>query len=126
MAELSDFEQGFLLGVLTSSASFGGTGREAQILLRLHTRHSALLEWLERALPGSRLYGPYFHGGRGYLQWSARGSFLRQELVPLIARHAGWLDDHVRERFLDMCRRYGMSPETKTEPGLTSPREEAG
>lgn len=126
MAELSDFEQGYLLGILASGASFGGTGREPQILLRLHTRHAALLRWMERALEGSRLYGPYFHGGRAYFQWSARGSFLRQELVPLIARHAAWLDDHVRERFLDMCRRYGMSPEAQTEGGLTSRQEEAG
>lgn len=126
MVELTDFERGYLLGVLTSSASFGGSGREPQILLRLHTRHASLVTWLERVLPGSRVHGPYFHGGRAYLQWSARGSFLRQELVPLLARHAGWLDEHVRERFLDMCRRYGMSPETQTEDGLTSRREGAG
>ncbi|MGZ3416270.1 MAG: hypothetical protein ACXVEF_23155 [Polyangiales bacterium] len=124
MVELTEFEQGYLLGILATGASFGGTGREPQILLRLHTRHVALVRWLERVLEGSRLYGPYFHGGRQYLQWSARGSFLRQQLVPLLARHSNWLDDHARERFFTMCRAYGMSPEPPKGAGLTSPREE--
>ena len=41
-------------------------------MLRMHVRHerSALAR---RALPASRLYGPYHHADRTYYQWMARG-----------------------------------------------------
>ena len=107
---LSPFEEGFLLGLLVGEGSFGGTGKAPQITLRMHTRHERMFAWLQRRFPDSRLYGPYFHGGRQYLQWMARGNFLRQTLVPLIAKRARWLDPYVRERFLTMCASYGMSP----------------
>jgi hypothetical protein len=116
--QLTDFEAGYLLGLLVGEGSFGGTGKQPQITLRMHARHAKLFLWLEQRLAGSKLYGPYFHGGRSYLQWMARGSFLRQELVPFIAKHAGWLDDHVLERFLAMCRTYGLDPQVSREPGL--------
>jgi len=116
--DLTDFEAGYLLGLLVGEGSFGGTGKHPQVTLRMHARHAKLFLWLERRLPGSKLYGPYFHGGRSYLQWMARGSFLRQELVPFIAKHAGWLDEHVAERFSAMCRAYGLDPETSRDPGL--------
>lgn len=118
MAELSEFEKGYLIGLLVGEGSFGGTGSQPQITLRMHTRHAKLFLWLERRLPGSKLYGPYFHAGRNYLQWMARGAFLRQQLVPLLAAHIGWLDDHARERFLTMCRTYGISPELEDTEGL--------
>jgi hypothetical protein len=107
----SDFETGFLLGLLLGEGTFSGTGKQPQITLRMHSRHAKLFLWLERRFPGSKLYGPYFHGGRSYFQWMARGAFLRQELVPLIAEHIDWLDDYARERFLTMCRTYGLSPD---------------
>jgi hypothetical protein len=50
----------------------------------------------------------------------ARGDYLRQVLVPLIAAHRGWLDDHVAGRFDAMCERYGISeagPERSSTPG---------
>jgi hypothetical protein len=50
----------------------------------------------------------------------ARGDYLRQVLVPLIAAHRGWLDDHVAGRFDAMCERYGISeagPEPNSTPG---------
>ncbi|MBI2391798.1 MAG: hypothetical protein HYV09_19565 [Deltaproteobacteria bacterium] len=118
--ELSDFEAGFVLGLLAGEGSFGGTGRQPQVTLRMHARHAKLFYWLERRFPESKLYGPYFHGGRSYFQWMARGSFLRQTLAPLIARHAAWLDDHVAARFHAMCRTYGLSPDAPADgdPGL--------
>lgn len=111
VTSLSEFEQGFVVGLLLGEGSFGGTGKQPQITLRMHTRHAKLFLWLERKLPGSRLYGPYFHSGRSYLQWMARGAFLRQELVPMLASRIGYLDEYARERFLTMCRTYGLSPD---------------
>jgi len=94
------FERGFLLGVLVSSGHFGGDGRQPQVTLRMHTDHAALFHWIDSRFPGGKLYGPYRHDGRSYYQWMARGSFLRERLLPL-------LDAHLRPE-LDQkaCRRY--------------------
>jgi hypothetical protein len=84
----------------------------------MHERHEKLFRWLTTRFPAGRLYGPYHHGGRDYFQWMARGPFLREFLVPLIAARRAWLDDHVAARFDAMCERYGLSP---GNPVLFSP-----
>jgi hypothetical protein len=100
---------GYLLGLLAGEGHFGGDGRQAQVTLRMHTRHEKLFRWLESTFPGGRLYGPYHHGGRDYYQWMARGPFLRETLVPLVAAHLELLDDYVAARFRQMCERYGLA-----------------
>ncbi len=103
----TQFDHGFLVGLLVGEGHFGGDGRQAQVTLRMHVRHEAIFRWLERIFPGGRLYGPYHHGGRDYLQWMARGPFLRDELVPILDR---WLspdlDRHSFDRFQLMKARY--------------------
>jgi hypothetical protein len=46
----------------------------------------------------------------------ARGPFLRETLVPLVAAHQGLLDDYVAQRFRDMCERYGLTPVAAPSP----------
>jgi hypothetical protein len=99
---------GYLLGLLAGEGHFGGDGRQAQVTLRMHTRHEKIFRWLESTFPGGRLYGPYHHGGRDYYQWMARGPFLRETLVPLVSAHLDLLDDYVVARFRQMCDRYGL------------------
>jgi hypothetical protein len=114
MSNLPDdrsFEAGVLVGLLVGEGHFGGDGRRAHITLRMHTRHRAIFEWLVAHVPGGRLYGPYDHAGRSYYQWMVRGTALRDDLVPFLARHLDpTLDDHVYGRFRDMCDRYGLGP----------------
>jgi hypothetical protein len=98
-----------LMGILIGEGHFGGDGRQPQITLRMHTDHEALFRWLEKTFPGGRLYGPYHHGGRSYFQWMARGSFLREELVPLLDRHLeAELDGKAFARFRAMKERYRL------------------
>lgn len=104
--EIDDRSAGFLIGVLVGEGSFGGDGRQPQISVRMHTRHERLFRWLESAIPGSRLYGPYTHGDRSYYQWMVRGEVLRTVLAPLIHRHWDLLDDYTAARFQAMCARY--------------------
>jgi len=106
---LDEFEEGFLLGLLVGEGHFGGDGRQPQVTVRMHVRHEKLFRWLIARFPESRLYGPYFHGGRSYFQWMARGRFLREVLVPFVAARRAFLDDHVAARFATMCERYGLS-----------------
>ena len=103
----TQFEAGLLVGLLVGEGHFGGDGRQPQVTLRMHVRHEAIFRWLERTFPGGRLYGPYHHGGRHYLQWMARGSFLRDELVPLLdQRLSAELDVHSYDRFQLMKAHY--------------------
>jgi hypothetical protein len=107
-SHLDAFTQGFFIGLLVGEGHFGGDGRQAQVTLRMHTRHKRMFDWLVVTFPGARLYGPYLHDGRSYYQWMARGQYLRDVIVPLVAAHLEMLDDHVRTRFLTMCERYRL------------------
>lgn len=111
-----DRSTGFILGLLASDAHFGGDGVSAQITLRLHTRREATLQWLIRVLPGSRVNGPYYHGGRNYFQWSVRGVYLRDYMVPLIQRHRDLLDDYAAARFDRMCADYHLERRPLPDP----------
>ena len=107
---LSEFDLGFLVGILVGEGHFGGDGRQPEVTLRMHTRHERLFRWLESRFPGGRLYGPYHHGGRSYYQWMARGRYLRDMLAPLIAERLDDLDTYAAERFRKMCIDYGIGP----------------
>ena len=103
----TQFELGFLVGLLVGEGHFGGDGRQPQVTLRMHVRHEAIFRWLERTFPGGRVYGPYDHGGRRYLQWMARGPFLRDELAPLLDRYLSpAVDGHSFDRFQLMKAHY--------------------
>jgi hypothetical protein len=103
----TQFEFGFLAGLLVGEGHFGGDGRQPHVTLRMHVRHEAIFRWLERTFPGGRVYGPYDHGGRHYLQWMARGPFLRDELVPMLDRLLSpSLDRHSFDRYELMKARY--------------------
>ena len=67
---LTDRDEGLVVGLLIGQGHFGGDGRQPHVTLKMHIRHEALLRWLEDRIPGSRLYGPYDHGGRLF-QWMA-------------------------------------------------------
>ena len=105
---MNDFEEGFLLGVLVGEGHFGGDGRQPQVTLRMHVRHEELFRWLAASVPGSKLYGPYHHGGRDYYQWMVRGKALQEELLPLLNRRIHHVDAHVRERIMTMIDRYKL------------------
>jgi hypothetical protein len=103
----TQFDFGFLVGLLVGEGHFGGDGRQPHVTLRMHVRHEAIFRWLEQAFPGGRLYGPYNHGGRHYLQWMARGPFLRDELVPMLDQLLSpSLDRHSFDRYELMKTRY--------------------
>lgn len=135
----TDFEKGLLVGLLIGEGHFGGDGRQPQVTLRMHVRHAALFRWIERVFPGGRTYGPYDHGGRHYLQWMARGAYLRNEIAPLVRSSlSDEIDTYARQRFDQMQGRYAAklgladsanaeavigesTPSTEAEPASSSP-----
>lgn len=105
---LNSIEEGFFLGVLVGEGHFGGDGKQAQITLRMHTRHARLFSWLMDKFPNSKLYGPYHHGGRHYFQWMARGPVLKNEVLPILINNFDLFDEHIQKRINEMCDRYGL------------------
>lgn len=100
-------DEGVLVGLLIGEGHFGGDGKQPHITLRMHTRRASLFAWLETTFPGGKLYGPYHHGGRSYFQWMARGTFLRETLLPILDRHlVVTLDDDAHARYRAMRERY--------------------
>ena len=51
----TQFEIGYLVGLLVGEGHFGGDGRRPQVTLRMHIRHEAIFRWIERTFPGGRL-----------------------------------------------------------------------
>jgi hypothetical protein len=103
----TDFEKGFMVGLLVGEGHFGGDGRQPQVTLRMHVRHEAMFTWIERTFPGGKLYGPYNHDGRHYFQWMARGSYLREVLMPILDEYlTEQLDAASAERYGEMKARY--------------------
>jgi hypothetical protein len=104
-----DYSIGVLVGLLVGEGHFGGDGVRAQVTLRMHTRHERMFRWLEATIPGSRLYGPYHHGGRHYFQWMVRGRVLEERLVPLLDERLDGIDGYAADRFRVMCDRYRLA-----------------
>jgi hypothetical protein len=107
MEPLSAFDRGVVVGLLIGEGSFGGDGKQPQVTLRMHTRHEALFRWLMERFPGTRLYGPYNHGGRSYYQWMARGRALVHEVLPVLEDELDrTLDSYAADRLAAMRERY--------------------
>ena len=103
----TEFEQGLLVGLLMGEGHFGGDGRQPHVTLRMHVRHERIFRWIEETFPGGKLYGPYDHAGRRYFQWMARGSYLRDRLLPILEEGlSGERDEPSFTRFTDMKARY--------------------
>jgi len=101
---VDSFSRGFVAGILIGEGSFTGDKRQASVQVRMHTRHRAVLERLAGLIPGSRLYGPYDHGGRDYMVWMLRGNALVAHLPLLDELIRADLCPHVHGRYVAMKR----------------------
>jgi hypothetical protein len=120
----SEFEKGLLVGLLVGEGHFGGDGRQPHVTLRMHTRHEGIFRFLESTFPGGRLYGPYAHAGRNYFQWMARGTYLRDTLLPILEEGLSpELDPPAYERLQAMKSRYAgrLEPARGMEHTVTPP-----
>lgn len=105
---MDPFALGVLVGLLVGEGHFGGDGKQPHITLRMHSRHAPLFQFLLRLVPGSRLYGPYAHGGRSYYQWMVRGQALRELVALLEATPLAEIDPYAYERLALMKERYRL------------------
>ena len=80
MGSLTDFERGFLAGLLIGEGHFGAHRGRAHFVLGMHVRHEYLLRRVQDLLPGSILYGPFQWRGRDFFRLMVRGAALRSLL----------------------------------------------
>jgi hypothetical protein len=121
---LSEFERGVLTGLIIGEGSFTGDRKAAELVIKMHVRHEALMRWIHQRFPRTRLYGPYEHGGRHYFMWIARGRALVEDVLPeLLAINE--LDDHVAARMKAMIRRYNLNFDSGQATGPEFPRTAA-
>ena len=112
--DTDSFISGILLGLLVGEGHFGGDGKQPQLTLRMHVRHEPLFRWLIEQFPGSKLYGPYNHGGRQYYQWMVRGEILKSSFIPLLdSLPLAQIDPHTYARYQQMKNRYNLQAELK-------------
>jgi hypothetical protein len=113
-----DFKEGFLVGLLVGEAHFGGDGRQPQVTIKMHVRHSSLFAWLQSNFPGGKLYGPYHHQGRHYYQWMARGRYLRDTLLPAVER---WLTPELDLKTYMAVQAMKQRYPVRLDPGTSPP-----
>lgn len=107
--EVNSFASGLILGLLVGEGHFGGDSKQPQVTLRMHARHEPLFRWLLEKVPGSKLYGPYNHGGRRYYQWMARGEVLKNFLIPLLdSLPLAEIDPYCQEQYQKMKETYRL------------------
>lgn len=115
-AEEMAFREGFFVGLLVGEGHFGGDGKQPQVTLRMHVRHEQLFDWIDTYFPGGKRFGPYSHGGRHYYQWMARGPFLRERVLPVLARRlTPDVDAPASQRYHAMLLAYGLTAASATD-----------
>jgi hypothetical protein len=102
MGSLSEFERGFLAGLLIGEGHFGVSRGHAQLVVGMHVRHREVLQHTQDLLPGSILYGPYHYRGRDFLRLMMRGAALRSSLDLLDSLDLQALCPHVSRRYESM------------------------
>lgn len=104
----SEFEIGFLFGLLVGEGSFTGDKRQGAVQVRMHVRHEPLLRSMCEQW-GGRLNGPYEHDGRHSVVWMVRGNDLLRLLVLLDDHLHRVPDEKLHKRWRRLKRRYGLS-----------------
>ena len=109
---LSDFDVGFICGLVTGEGSFTGDRRQAALAIKLHQDDPEPLQFIEQRL-GGKIYGPYCHQGRRYYFWRLMGKALYAAL-PLFfdrlpssrkrAQFEAWIDKYSLHEKLEEAR----------------------
>lgn len=108
-ASPTEFDFGFLVGLLVGEGSFSGDGKRAAVVIGMHPDHVEVFRWLTTQFPGGRVYGPYRYGARKIFRWHATGPFLNRTLVPILDRYLHpRYSRRVFQRYLAMKHRYGL------------------
>ena len=122
MNEISDFDAGFICGLVTGEGSFTGDRRQPALAIKLHQDDPEPLLFMQRVL-GGKIYGPYCQAGRRYYFWRLVGRALHTPL-PLFDERLpksrkrdqfiAWMDKYRPRQKLEASRELAFA-ETQTD-----------
>lgn len=101
---ITEFDAGFICGLVTGEGSFTGDRKRPVLAIKLHEHDPAPLLFVQEKL-GGRIYGPYCHDGRRYYFWRLMGKSLQASL-PLFAERLP--ESRKRHQFNQWIERYGL------------------
>jgi len=104
---VTEFEKGFICGILIGEGSFTGDMDHPAIAVKMHVRSIETLQRLHDLFDGSKIHGPYLHNNRNYFLWSLRGKALINAL-PFIDEISVIFDSHVMGRYMRMKEKYNL------------------
>lgn len=104
MAWISEFDAGFICGLVTGEGSFTGDRKQPVLAIKLHQEDPEPLRFIQARL-GGRIYGPYCHAGRRYYFWRLTGKSLYAAL-PLFADRLP--ESRKRNQFFQWIEKYAL------------------
>jgi hypothetical protein len=121
---LSDFDLGYIMGLMVGEGSFTGDKEQPALQLRLKDDDPEPLKRLNRLL-GGNIYGPYNHSERRYYVWMLRGAAL-WKATELFNLHLP--NSRKRRQFLEWWQKYAkklppLPPDITPRLELQKPEE---
>jgi hypothetical protein len=121
----TEFDFGFLVGLLVGEGSFSGDRNYPAVVIGMHTDHAEVFRWLGSHFPGGRVYGPYQYGIRKVFRWRATGPFLSGTLIPILDKYLHpRYSRRVFRRYLAMKHRYGLGVGSEQLAALTEYKDD--
>lgn len=105
MSRITEFDAGFICGLVIGEGSFTGDLKQPVLAIKLHEDDPAPLLFVQEKL-GGRIYGPYCHDGRRYYFWRLMGKSLQASL-PLFAERLP--ASRKRHQFTEWIEKYGLA-----------------
>jgi hypothetical protein len=99
---MTDFEIGYIMGLIVGEGSFTGDRKKGWLSIKLHMNDPAPLLEAQRVL-GGRIYGPYHNNGRHFLHYRLYGREL-VEALPLFKKYLP--ESHKRDQFYAWLEKY--------------------
>jgi hypothetical protein len=101
---MTDFEIGYIMGLVVGEGSFTGDRRKGWLSIKLHMNDPEPLLNVQRLL-GGRIYGPYHNNGRHFLHYRLYGPELVSAL-PLFKEHLP--QSRKRGQFVEWLEKYHL------------------
>jgi hypothetical protein len=105
MSRITEFDAGFICGLVAGEGSFTGDRKQPVLAIKLHEDDPAPLLFVQEKL-GGKIYGPYSHAGRRYYFWRLTGKSLQASL-PLFSERLP--ASRKRNQFTEWIKKYGLA-----------------
>lgn len=104
-APMTDFEVGFVMGLIVGEGSFTGDGKTYAMEIKMHANDPEPIQYVQRVLGGT-IYGPYTRNKREFWHYLLRGFEMRKH-IRLFYQHLP--ESRKRRQFLKWAEKYNLA-----------------